>query len=88
MAQGRLKHTDQLLAVDFFVSDTVWLTPLYLLLFLEWAAVLGSSRVGRRHPIVDWLLRSATVLNIRGRRYRIRDAKTEPRARTGGNGRD
>jgi hypothetical protein len=33
MAQGRLKHTDQLLAVDFFVPDTVWLTPLYLLLF-------------------------------------------------------
>jgi hypothetical protein len=87
MAQGRLKHTDQLLAVDFFVPDTVWLTPLYLLLFMggQLCSGLPESVVV---PIVDWLLCSASVLNIRGRRYRIRDAKTEPRARTGGNGRD
>jgi hypothetical protein len=35
------QHADQLLAVDFFVVDTVWLTRLYVLFFIE----VGSRRV-------------------------------------------
>ncbi len=35
------QHASQLLAVDFFVVETVWLTSLYVLFFLE----IGSRRV-------------------------------------------
>jgi putative transposase len=35
------QHADQILAVDFFVVDTVWLTQLYVLFWIE----LGSRRV-------------------------------------------
>ncbi len=35
------QHADQILAVDFFVVDTVWLTQLYMLFCIE----LGNRRV-------------------------------------------
>ena len=35
------QHADQILAVDFFVVDTVWLTQLYVLFWIE----VGSRRV-------------------------------------------
>jgi putative transposase len=35
------QHADQILATDFFAVDTVWLTRLYVLFFIE----VGSRRV-------------------------------------------
>jgi len=35
------QHADQILATDFFTVDTVWLTRLYVLFFVE----VGNRRV-------------------------------------------
>ena len=56
------QHADQILAVDFFVVDTVWLTQLYVLFWIE----LGSRRVHLAgctyHPTGTWVVQQARNL--------------------------
>jgi hypothetical protein len=56
------QHADHLLAVDFFVVDTVWLTQLYVLFFIE----VGSRRVHLAgctyHPTGAWVVQQARNL--------------------------
>jgi hypothetical protein len=56
------QHADQILATDFFVVDTVWLTRLYVLFFIE----VGSRRVhlvGCTHSPTDaWVVQQARNL--------------------------
>jgi putative transposase len=56
------QHADHLLAVDFFVVDTVWLSQLYVLFFIE----VGSRRVHLAgctyHPTGDWVAQQARNL--------------------------
>jgi putative transposase len=53
------QHADHLLAVDFFVVDTFWLSQLYVLFFIE----VGSRRVHlagcTHHPTGDWVAQQA-----------------------------
>jgi len=41
------QHADQILATDFFVVDTVWLSRLYVLFLIE----IGSRRVRLLHQL-------------------------------------
>jgi hypothetical protein len=56
------QHADHLLAVDFFVVNTVWLTQLYVLFFIE----VGSRRVHLAsctyHPTGAWVVQHARNL--------------------------
>ena len=56
------QHADQLLAVDFFTVETVWLTRLYVLFFIE----LGTRRVHlagcTAKPGGDWVVQQARNL--------------------------
>ncbi len=56
------QHADLLLAVDFFTVDTVWLTRLYVLFFIE----VGSRRVHLAgctyHPTSAWVVQQARNL--------------------------
>jgi putative transposase len=56
------QHADPLLAVDFFSVDTVWLTRLYVLFFIE----VGSRRVHLAgctyHPTGTWVVQQARNL--------------------------
>ena len=56
------EHADHILATDFFTVDTVWLTSLYVLFFIE----LGSHRVHLAgctlHPTGDWVVQQARNL--------------------------
>ncbi|HEY8855122.1 MAG TPA: integrase core domain-containing protein [Candidatus Dormibacteraeota bacterium] len=56
------QHADQVLAVDFFTVDTVWLTRLYVLFFIE----VGSRRVHLAgctyHPTGAWVVQQARNL--------------------------
>lgn len=53
------QHADQMLACDFFVVDTVWLTQLYVFFFIE----LGSRCVHLAgctyNPTADWAVQQA-----------------------------
>src|SRR5215469_8865617 len=68
------QHADQLLAVDFFVVDTVWLTRLYVLFFIE----VGSRRVHLAgytyHPTGAWVVQQARNLA-----WRIQDGELRAR---------
>jgi len=56
------QHTDQLLAVDFFTVETVWLSRLYVLFFIE----VGSRRIHlagcTSRPAGDWVVQQARHL--------------------------
>ncbi len=56
------QHADQILATDFFTVDTVWLTRLYVLFFIE----VGSRRVHLAgctyHPTGAWVVQQARNL--------------------------
>jgi len=56
------EHADQILATDFFTVDTVWLTRLYVLFFIE----LCSRRVHfagcTPHPGGEWVVHQARNL--------------------------
>jgi transposase InsO family protein len=56
------EHADQILATNFFIVDTVWLTRLYVLFFIE----LGSRRVHLAgctyHPTGEWVVQQARNL--------------------------
>jgi transposase InsO family protein len=56
------QHADHLLAADFFVVDTVWLTQLHVLFFIE----VGSRRVHLAactyHPTGAWVAQQARHL--------------------------
>jgi len=57
-----LQHADQILAADFFTVDTVWLTRLHVLSFIE----VGSRKVHLAgctyHPTADWVAQQARNL--------------------------
>jgi putative transposase len=77
------QHADHLLATDFFVVDSVWLTGLYVLFFIE----IGSRRVHLAgctyHPTGAWVVQQARNLAWRlqdgelraGHLLRDRDSK-------------
>jgi putative transposase len=56
------QHADQILATDFFVVDTVWMTRLYVLFFIE----VGSRRVHLAgctyNPTGAWVVQQARNL--------------------------
>ncbi len=68
------QHAHQILAVDFFIVETVWLKTLYVLFFLE----IGSRRVHlagcTAHPSADWVVQQARNLS-----WKIADGGFRPR---------
>ena len=56
------QHADQILATDFITVDTVWLTRLYVLFFVE----VGSRRVhlagSTYNPTAEWVVQQARNL--------------------------
>jgi len=56
------EHANAILATDFFVVETVWLTRLYVLFFIE----VGSRRVHlggiSAHPTGEWVVQQARNL--------------------------
>jgi putative transposase len=68
------EHADVLLATDFFVVDTVWLTQIYVLFFIE----VGSRRIHlagcTRHPDRAWVEQQARNLA-----WKIQDGELAPR---------
>ena len=56
------QHAEQILAVDFFTVDTVWLTRLYVVFLIE----VGSRRVHLAgctyHPTSAWVVQQARNL--------------------------
>src|SRR5262249_53098788 len=56
------EHADQMLATDFFCVDTVWMTRLYILFFIE----IGSGRVHLAgctyNPSGQWVVQQARHL--------------------------
>jgi len=68
------EHADVLLATDFFVVDTVWLTQLYVLFFIE----IGSRRIHfagcTHHPDGSWVEQQARNLA-----WKIQDGDLAPR---------
>ena len=77
------QHADQILATDFFTVDTVWLTRLHVLFFIE----VGSRRVHLAgctySPSAEWLVQQAR--NLAGKlqdgplkaRFQLRDRDTK-----------